>query len=96
MGIYLLRTTTEPSAPTKRKTRPAITCIRGRLVEFKERHWFLQWERNGKDPSLAGAAKAIRKRYGKEKTCSCDTCALRTDAILSALTWVVGEAEELE
>jgi hypothetical protein len=95
MGIYLLRLQNERPRP-KRKTRPAINCIRGRLVEIRERAWFIEWKRNGEDPALAGPAKAIRRRYGKDKTCSCETCALRTKAILATLSWVVGEADDLE
>jgi hypothetical protein len=65
-------------------------------MEVRERLWYMQWKRSGEDPALAGAAKAIRKRYGKNKTCSCETCALRTDAILATLAWVVGETPDLD
>jgi hypothetical protein len=96
MGIYLIGTQSEGSPRPKPKSRPAISCIRGRLMEIRERAWYIHWKRNGEDPALAGAAKAIRKRYGKEKTCSCETCALRTEAILATLAWVVGETEHLK
>lgn len=65
-------------------------------MEVRERLWYIEWKRNGEDPALAGAAKAIRKRYRKDKTCSCETCALRTNAILETLAWVVGETPDLD
>ena len=79
-----------------KKLRPSIHCLRGRLIEFRERLWFIQWDRNGRSADLAGIAKAIVKRFGKDKTCSCDRCALRTETIFAVLAWAVGETEDLE
>jgi hypothetical protein len=101
MGFFLrkryhragLTVTRSKPAP---KVRPSIQCLRGRLMEVRERLWYIEWKRNGEDPALAGAAKAIRKRYGKDKTCSCETCVVRTRALLAVLGWIVGEADDFE
>jgi hypothetical protein len=101
MGFFLRKryhgagstvTTSKPAT----KIRPSIQCIRARLMEVRERLWYIDWKRNGEDPALAGAAKAIRKRYGKDKTCSCETCVLRTRTILAVLAWAVGETNDFE
>jgi hypothetical protein len=100
MGFFLRKryragptvTTSKPAT----KVRPSIQCIRGRLMEVRERAWYIQWKLDGEDPALAGAAKAIRRRYGKDKTCICDTCVVRTRALLAVLAWAVGEADDFE
>jgi hypothetical protein len=98
MGIYLRKTHAErtPKPKPQGHQRPSIHCVRGWLVEFKERLWYIEWARAGRDPNQEGAAKAIRRRYGKEKTCACDVCALQTSTTVAVLKWAAGEAEFLE
>jgi hypothetical protein len=98
MGIYLrkIHAARTPKSPSPGRQRPGINCVRARLVEWKERLWYIEWARAGKDAATAGAAKAIRRRYGEEKTCSCDVCALQTSTTVAVLKWACGEAEDLE